>query len=219
MFRFTFDNSHNRMQRILCLGAHSDDLEIGCGGTILKLLHTYPDLSIYWVVFSSSPQRAQEAKTSAQVLLERASQTKIEVHGFPDGFFPYEGRALKTVFESFKGDIIPDLIFTHYRHDMHQDHRIINELTWNTFRNHLILEYEIPKYDGDMGVPNLFVHLDEQLCQAKVAHLMSHFQSQENKHWFTEETFRSIMRLRGVESHAPGQYAEAFYSRKLVFHY
>jgi LmbE family N-acetylglucosaminyl deacetylase len=216
MFHFAFDNPHQRIRRILCLGAHSDDLEIGCGGTLLKLLQTTPNLEIFWAVFSANSQRAREAECSAQTLLAHAARKTITIHAFQDGFFPYEGRAIKRIFEEFKSDFAPDLIFTHYRNDLHQDHRVVNELTWNTFRDHLILEYEIPKYDGDLGAPNFFVHLDQQLCQAKVTHLMRHFQSQENKHWYTEETFRALLRLRGVESRAPAHYAEAFYVRKLV---
>lgn len=202
--------------RILCLGAHSDDIEIGCGGAILKLIETYPNLSFYWIVFGSNQQRADEAITSANVFLDPVKEKQIVVKGFKDSFFPYIGAEIKTYFEQLK-EFSPDLIFTHYRHDRHQDHRLISDLTWNTFRDHLILEYEIPKYDGDLGSPNVFVHLDERLCQKKVRSLLDHFGTQRDKHWFTEETFFSLLRMRGIESKAPSGYAEAYYGRKIVF--
>jgi LmbE family N-acetylglucosaminyl deacetylase len=216
MFHFTFGPSTQSLQRILCLGAHCDDIEIGCGGALLKLIATYSNLHIDWIVFSSNAQRAREATASAEAFLQGASSKRIQVFDFRDGFFPYHGQAIKEHFERLKIECDPDLILTHYRHDLHQDHRVLNELTWNTFRNHLILEYEIPKYDGDLGVPNFYIHLDEATCQAKIIYLMRYFQSQENKHWFTEETFRAILRLRGIESRAPQHFAEAFYCRKII---
>lgn len=202
--------------QLLCLGAHSDDIEIGCGGTILKLIERYPNLSCYWLVFSASQQRAVEARASAQAFLEPVKNRRIVIKDFRDGFFPYTGGDIKVVFESLKQEVSPDLIFTHFRHDLHQDHRLICELTWNTFRDHLILEYEIPKYDGDLGAPNFFVHLDQAICRQKINYLQAHFKTQENKHWFTEETFLSLMRIRGIESRSPGLYAEGFYARKLA---
>jgi LmbE family N-acetylglucosaminyl deacetylase len=203
--------------QVLCLGAHSDDIEIGCGGAILKLIETYPNLKVRWIVFSASGKRVEEAQASAHDFLKAVSDKQITVEAFKDGFFPYTGAEIKTCFEQLKQDFSPDLIFTHYRHDLHQDHRLICDLTWNTFRDHLILEYEIPKYDGDMGQPNFFVHLDGSTCQSKIQYILSHFKTQENKHWFTEETFLALLRLRGIESKAPDGYAEAFYSRKIVF--
>jgi len=202
--------------RVLCLGAHSDDIEIGCGGTILKLLACYPQASVDWIVFSASAERTREAIASAETFLASAAEKRIVVKDFQDGFFPYVGADIKRYFEQLKQEVQPDLIFTHYRSDLHQDHRLLSELTWNTFRDHLILEYEIPKYDGDMGSPNFFVHLDTAVCHKKVNTLLTHFQTQTNKHWFSEETFRAILRLRGIESHAPDHYAEAFYCRKMV---
>lgn len=199
--------------QILCLGAHSDDLEIGCGGALLRLL-AERDAAVRWVVLGCSGQRATEATRSAESLLAGAKQKKIETHSFRDGFFPYVGGEVKEIFEKVKGQFSPDLIFTHTRNDLHQDHRLINELTWNTFRDHLILEYEILKYDGDLGAPNLFVALDESVVEKKVRHLMEFFATQREKHWFDEETFRGLLRLRGVE--AGVRYAEAFYGRKVA---
>jgi LmbE family N-acetylglucosaminyl deacetylase len=201
---------------VLCLGAHCDDLEIGCGGTLLKLTEARDDLMVNWIVFSSTGEREREARRSAAAFLRRAKEKQILVEHFRDGFFPYSGAEIKEYFERLKEEFVPDLIFTHYRGDAHQDHRQICELTWNTFRDHWILEYEIPKYDGDLGNPNLFVHLDAFTCRRKVGHLLSHFKTQGEKHWFSEDTFLSIMRLRGVESKAPEKYAEAFYCRKMA---
>lgn len=216
MLTFEFEKGRDTQYSVLCLGAHSDDIEIGCGGTILKLIQKYPNLSVCWVVFSANPQRAIEAKRSAADFLQPVTDKSVVVKTFRDGFFPYTGSEIKSYFEELQEAISPDLIFTHYRHDLHQDHRTICDLTWNTFRNHLILEYEIPKYDGDLGNPNLFVHLDESTCNRKIKSLLTYFGTQENKHWFTEETFMSLMRLRGIESKAPDKYAEAFHCRKIA---
>lgn len=202
--------------RVLCLGAHSDDLEIGCGGTILKLTDGEAPLDVTWIVFSANEQRRREATESANVFLGRAAKRDVLVERFRDGFFPYIGGEIKEYFEALKKRVSPDLIFTHYRHDLHQDHRVISELTWNTFRNHLILEYEIPKYDGDMGSPNAFVELDEPISRRKIDTILASFQTQENRHWFSEDLFLSILRLRGMECAAPSGYAEAFYCRKMV---
>jgi LmbE family N-acetylglucosaminyl deacetylase len=202
--------------RILCLGSHSDDLEIGCGGTVLKMIREYKSVVVHWIVFSGNEQRAAEAKASASIFLEGAEH-QVEVKAFRDGFFPYEGYEVKQFFEELKPRCTPDLIFTHYRNDRHQDHRLISDLTWNTFRDHLILEYEIPKYDGDLGSPNLFVHLDEATCRRKVRSIVDVFQTQQNRQWFTEDTFLSLLRLRGIESGSSGGYAEGFFSRKAVF--
>jgi LmbE family N-acetylglucosaminyl deacetylase len=207
---------HGGPLKILCLGSHSDDLEIGCGGTLLKLIAARKDVTVHWVVFSADEQRAAEARASAARILEGAQQ-HVEVKGFRDGFFPYVGYDVKQYFEELKRRCSPDLIFTHYREDRHQDHRLISDLTWNTFRDHLILEYEIPKYDGDLGSPNFFVHLDEDQCRRKVRCIIDSFQTQQNRQWFTEDTFLSLLRLRGIESAAPGGYAEAFFCRKAVF--
>ncbi len=202
--------------KILCLGAHSDDIEIGCGGTILRLLSYYSNLDVYWVVFSSGRTRELEARTSAALFLKHAVRQKVVVNNFRDGFFPYEGAKVKEFFEQLKKGINPDLIFTHYRADRHQDHRTISDLTWNTWRQHLVLEYEIPKYDGDLGSPNCFVPLTRQICSRKIEYICDVFQTQSNKAWLTKDTFQGLMRLRGVECAAPDKYAEAFYCRKFV---
>ncbi len=206
-----------RATRVLCLGAHSDDIEIGCGGTLLKWIDSHEGtLDVTWVVFSAGAARGKEAVASARRFL-RGAKSRIVVRTFRDGFFPYQGTAIKEAFERLKKTVSPDVIFTHYRNDLHQDHRLISELTWNTFRDHLVLEYEVPKYDGDLGAPNLFVHLDDSLCRRKIQNLIGGFPSQRNKAWFTEETFRALMRLRGMESNSPTRFAEAFYCRKLVW--
>lgn len=202
-----------RAKHILCLGAHADDIEIGCGGTLLKWLAQRPDLKVRWIVFSAEGQRATEARASAKALLGKAAD-KVAVNQFRMSFLPFEGAKVKEHFEKIKESFAPDLIFTHYRDDRHQDHRLLSDLTWNTFRDHLILEYEIPKYDGDLGVPNFFVALEKSLSERKATHLCRYFQTQTNKHWFSKETFLALMRLRGMECASP--YAEAFYCRKLV---
>ncbi len=202
--------------RVLVLGAHPDDAEIGCGGTILRLAADRAVASVCWVVLTGEGMRAAEARTSAEALLGGVPETHIAVAGFRDGFLPYDGAEVKAFFEQLKGDFSPDLIFTHQRNDLHQDHRITCELTWNTFRDHLILEYEIPKYDGDIGAPNLFVTLDEAICRRKVEHLMTQFPSQVPKRWFKEDLFSGLLRLRGMECNSQTSYAEAFYSRKAV---
>lgn len=201
--------------QILCLGSHSDDIEIGCGGTILRFAHEYPSCEFVWVVFSSGPQRKQEALKSAQLFLKKMPN-RIFIENYKTSFFPQEGEKIKEYFEGLKAECSPDLIFTHYRNDLHQDHRIISDLTWNTFRNHLILEYEIPKYDGDLGQPNLFVALNRRICDRKIDHILRCFVSQRDKHWFTEDTFRALLRLRGVEAGPTTPYAEAFFVRKIV---
>jgi len=200
---------------VLCLGAHSDDIEIGCGGTILRLARQYPNCVFYWVVFSATGVRAGEAQRAATLFAGAGALKGPLLKAFQDGFMPFVGAEVKAVFEDLKS-ISPDLIFTHHRDDAHQDHRLLSELTWNTFRDHLILEYEVPKYDGDLGRPNVFVPLDLELCEKKVQFLLETFQSQRSKRWFQSETFLALLRIRGMECNAPSGYAEAFYSRKLV---
>ncbi len=201
---------------ILAIGAHSDDIEIGCGGTLLRLAELYPKADVVWVVLSGDGDRGDEARRSAEDFLAGYASSRVVVKGFRDGFFPYTGVAVKEYFEELKADVSPDLIFTHQRADLHQDHRLVSELTWNTFRDHLILEYEVPKYDGDIGAPNAFVHLTEEIAARKVGLILAHFASQLDRRWFTEDLFLSTMRLRGMESNAPTRQAEAFYCRKLV---
>ena len=200
---------------VLCLGAHADDLEIGCGGTLLTLLEERPSVRVHWVVMSGHGPRAAEARRSARRVLRGARSASIQVEGFRDGFLPYEGTAVKEAFERLK-PIEPDLIFTHFRHDLHQDHRVVSELTWNTFRDHTILEYEIPKYDGDLAQPNLFVPLSNRIRRRKVRLLMSAFPTQSKKRWYSEATFDGLMRLRGIECGAAEGYAEGFHCRKTI---
>lgn len=203
--------------RLLCLGAHADDIEIGCGGTLLRLFAERPDTEVCWAVFSGTELRRAEAEASARDYLSalRASAA-VTVHDFREGYFPAEIAAVKDEFEKLKRAFQPGLILTHYRDDLHQDHRILSELTYNTFRDHLIWEYEIPKYDGDLGNPNLFLPLEEAHCRRKVAGLLERFTSQRERVWFTADTFMAMMRLRGVGCHAPSGFAEAFYCRKAV---
>jgi LmbE family N-acetylglucosaminyl deacetylase len=209
--------SHDRPLKILCLGAHSDDIEIGCGGTVLQMLSGQHDLEFFWVVFSSGNEREREARKSAELFLDKAKRKEVVVKQFRDGFFPYDGGKVKEFFEELKKLVSPDVIFTHYRNDRHQDHRTISDLTWNTWRSHLILEYEIPKYDGDLGSPNWFVPLTREVCDRKIKCICDVFQTQSNKAWLTEDTFQAILRLRGVECAAPEKFAEAFYCRKLIW--
>jgi LmbE family N-acetylglucosaminyl deacetylase len=200
---------------VLCVGAHSDDIEIGCGGTILRLARKYPNCVFHWIVFSANGLRADEARRAARLLVGEKALRGPVIKSFKDGFMPFVGAEAKETFEELK-PLSPDLIFTHYRKDAHQDHRLLSELTWQTFRNHLILEYEIPKYDGDLGQPNLFVPLDKGDCQKKIECLMDAFESQNGKHWFEQEVFLALMRLRGIECCSTSGYAEAFYCHKLV---
>jgi LmbE family N-acetylglucosaminyl deacetylase len=216
MLSVCFEQFTPPIRHVLCLGAHCDDLEIGCGGTVLKLTERPDPPAFTWVVFSSDATREPEALRSAEALLARASASRIIIKKFRDGFLPYEGSLVKEAFEELKGEVSPDLILTHYRNDLHQDHRLISELTWNTFRDHLILEYEIPKWDGDLGAPNVFVPLEESLCRRKIDTVLTNFPSQAGKRWFSEELFRSILRVRGMECNAPSNYAEAFYGKKLI---
>jgi LmbE family N-acetylglucosaminyl deacetylase len=202
---------------VLCLGAHCDDLEIGCGGTVLKLAEGVSAPPAFtWVIFSSDAAREAEARRGAEMFLPKDPSPQLIIKRFRDGFLPYEGHLVKDTFEELKARVSPDLILTHYRGDLHQDHRLISELTWNTFRDHLILEYEIPKYDGDFGRPNLFVPLDESYCRRKIDAILTSFISQTGKRWFSEELFRSVLRVRGMECNASSHYAEAFYCKKLV---
>ena len=183
---------------------------------MLRLLSEYNNAEVHWIVFGSVGQRIKEATASANSFLAAAKKKKIITEHFRDGFFPYIGGEIKNYFEKLKKRVSPDIIFTHYRHDLHQDHRLISDLTWNTFRDHFILEYEIPKYDGDVGSPNFFVYLNESLCSKKIQYIIENFKTQRGNHWFTEETFLSILRLRGIESNAPEKYAEGFYCRKIA---
>jgi LmbE family N-acetylglucosaminyl deacetylase len=201
---------------VLCLGAHSDDIEIGVGGTLLSLLDRGVRLDVHWCVLSGGGEREREARASAADFLANTAVAKIEVLPFRDGFFPEQGEQIKSWFEMLKGRIDPDVILTHRRDDAHQDHREVSRLAWNTFRDHCILEYEIPKWDGDLGQPNLYMPISADALQRKIDLLISHFGSQRSKQWFDAETFRGLARLRGVECRAPERYAEAFVARKVT---
>jgi LmbE family N-acetylglucosaminyl deacetylase len=200
---------------VLCLGAHSDDIEVGAGATLLSLIARGVLLEVHWCVLSGVDERKKEAKASADDFLTGAGTSQVEVMAFRDGFFPEQGEAIKSWFEALKTRVNPDIIFTHYRDDAHQDHREVCRLTWNTFRDHCILEYEIPKWDGDMGNPNLYVPVSASVLHHKINLLTTHFGSQRSKHWFDSETFLGLARLRGMECRAPERYAEAFFARKL----
>ena len=206
----------DRPLRLLCIGAHADDIELGCGGTIRRLLSEHRETRVHWLVLSGDQRRHEEARASAQRILAQAAASSIELLSFRDGFFPAQYGEIKEAFERLKRTVDPGLIFTHYRNDLHQDHRIANELTYSTFRDHLIWEYEVPKYDGDLGNPNLFVPLSEDIARQKVSGLLEHFASQRSHSWFSAETFFAMMRLRGIGGNAPAGHAEAFYCRKAV---
>jgi LmbE family N-acetylglucosaminyl deacetylase len=202
--------------RLLCLGAHADDIEIGCGGTLLRLLRERPGSEVRWVVFSGGAERQREARASAADFLAGAGAAEVTTLAFRDGFFPYEATPIKEAFERLKGAFDPTLILTHFKGDAHQDHRLIADLTHNTWRDHLILEYEVPKMEGDLGNPALFVPLETADAARKLELLMRHFATQRSRSWFTEETFRALMRLRGVNAGAASGWAEAFHCRRLV---
>ena len=208
--------SFDRLKRVLCVGAHSDDIEIGCGGTVLRMIERSKTIEFYWLVLSSNPKRGKEAENSANAFLRRAHKKTVVVKSFRDGFLPYLGPPVKDCFEELKKVFTPDVIFTHCRHDLHQDHRLVCELTWNTFRNHLILEYEIPKYDADLRSPNFFVPLSEAHARKKVKSVIRYFTTQQNKQWFSEDLFYGLMRLRAIEAASPARYAEAFFCRKML---
>ena len=204
------------LQTILCLGAHADDIEIGCGGTLLKLLAENESLHVHWVVLGARDRRAEEALASARAFLQDAGSSEIVIKGFRDSFFPYVGGEIKEYFCDLQKEVSPDLIFTHRREDMHQDHRLLAELTWNAFRDHTILEYEIPKYEGDLGCPNVYVPLDEPTTHRKIDLIVDSFKSQHSKGWFSADLFRALMTIRGAESNSPSKFAEGLYARKLT---
>jgi LmbE family N-acetylglucosaminyl deacetylase len=217
VLRVIFSAEGQRPLKLLCLGAHADDIEIGCGGTVLRLVAEIPDLVVRWIVFSGAGGRETEARNSAAAFLENVSKKQIEVLGFRDGYFPFQGADIKDFFESLKRDFAPSLVLTHWQGDAHQDHRLVAQLTHNTFRDHLVLEYEIPKYDGDLGNPSLFVPLTQAQLRRKVDIIERYFPSQHNRSWFSDETFLALARLRGIGCNAPEGLAEAFYARKIVF--
>jgi len=216
MLTLELDRSGRSELNILCLGAHGDDIEIGCGGTLLKWLNQYENVSCRWVVFSATPDRRCECAAGADAFLQRARRKTVDILTFRDGFMPFQGTEVKEYFERLKTEFSPDVIFTPYLHDRHQDHRLLCDLTWHTFRGHLILEYEVPKYDGDFGQPNVFVPLDEAVCRRKLDALITSFPSQRAKRWYSEETFRAVLQLRAMEAGLTTGFAEAFYGRKML---
>jgi LmbE family N-acetylglucosaminyl deacetylase len=203
------------LRRVLCLGCHADDIEIGCGGSMLRLLDEHPGLEVWWVVLSGDPERAGEAQRSADAWLA-AGKREFICGDFRDRYFPAHWPQIKDFIHGIAARVEPDLVFTQRRDDAHQDHHLLGELTWNAFRDHLIWEYEIPKYEGDLGQPNVFVALDDATCRRKVELLRNAFPSQHKKPWFTPDTFWALLRLRGLECNSPSRFAEGFYVRKTV---
>jgi LmbE family N-acetylglucosaminyl deacetylase len=214
MLPFSFQSGSSALS-ILLLGAHSDDIEIGCGGTVLQLVRQHPQARFVWLTLSADGEREHETRAAAERLLAGARHVEVRTASFRSSYFPHDGAALKDYFESLK-ELSPNLVLTHCRHDLHQDHRIVNELTWNTFRDHVVLEYEIPKFDGDLGVPNVYVPLTRAELQRKCDVLMECFPSQRSRSWFTRDTFEALARIRGIECNAPDGVAEAFYGRKVL---
>jgi len=217
MLNLALNLSADEQPCILFLGAHSDDIEIGCGATVLRLANELPGARIHWVVFSANDDRSKEVNVSADDFLTKFTDKSIEIHGIRDAYFPEFFGQLKDIFEALKTHLSPDIIFTHHKDDLHQDHRVIGDLTWNTFRNHFILEYEVPKYDGGLGDPNFFMYVSDDLRKQKLDKLHRHFETQKDKAWFTGDLFSALMRLRGAEGASPTGFAEAFYCRKAAF--
>lgn len=215
MLNLSLNLPTDRSPLILCIGAHCDDIEIGCAGTLLDLARSRADTRFVWAIFTGDQSRQDEANRSAQSMFPRNLPVELRLHDFPDGRLPYAGTPVKDAMEKLKSEVQPDLIFCHWSGDSHQDHRFLSELTWNTFRDHLIFEYEIPKYDGDFGNPNVYVSLEPDIREHKIAHILRSYPSQSSREWFDSETFTAVLRLRGMECRAESGYAEAFYSRKL----
>lgn len=214
MLDLELPRGRRRPLRVLCLGAHCDDIDIGCGATLLSLLAGPRSAHVTWVVFSADAVRGRELRASAKRFLRGAVSSSVITHEFRDSYFPAQYEKVKGAFEPLKNLEVPDVVFTHRRDDLHQDHRLVSELTWNAFRNHLVLEYEVPKYDGDLTTPNAYVCVDEALVERKIQILMSCYRSQTKKAWFTPETFQAIMRLRGVEAGSGTGWAEGFHAKK-----
>ena len=215
MIAFRLDKEPRGPLTLLCLGSHSDDIEIGCGGTLLRLAAERP-VDVTWVVLCSNAARAAETRRSAMRFLRRARSRELRIETLRDGYLPAQWSQAKDIVESLKQPRQPDLIFTHERNDRHQDHRLVCELTWNTFRDHTIFEYEIAKYDGGLGQPNLYVPIKPAVAERKIAHLLAAYGSQRARRWFSADTFMALMRLRGLECNAEGGLAEAFHLRKLT---
>jgi LmbE family N-acetylglucosaminyl deacetylase len=204
------------LREVLVLGAHCDDVEIGCGGTVAALAAARPDVRLRIVVFSGDEVRAPETRAAIARLMPARADIELEIHDFRDGFFPTEWPHIKERLEDLKRRCRPDFVLTHWQHDAHQDHRVVCELTCNTFRDQAVLEYEIPKFDGDLGRPSLYMPLTVETVRHKIETLLASFPSQAGKRWFTEDLFAALMRLRGMECNSVSGFAEAFYARKLA---
>jgi LmbE family N-acetylglucosaminyl deacetylase len=204
-----------QVRRVLCLGAHADDIEIGCGGTVLQLIESSPGIEVDWVVLTATGERSDEAAASAERFLAGAGASRVRIEDFRERYLPHQPE-LKEWFDEFGRENAPDLVICPWGGDAHQDHRTVSELVGNTFRDQLVLEYEIPKFDGDLGRPSVYVHLEHRHAEEKVTAIIDGFPSQKRREWFTEETFRALLRLRGIESRAPSGLAEAFHCRKMV---
>lgn len=198
---------------VLAVGAHSDDVEIGSGGTLLTLAAALPEVRAHVVVLSATPTRAGEAQAGARRFLP-GGRVDVEVHDLPDGRYPGHWAGLKDRLEELARRVRPDLILAPRLDDAHQDHRTVARLVRTVWRDHLVLGYEIPKYDGDLPRPNLYVPLTAEVLQEKLRLLRTCFPSQADRDWFDDEVFRGLARLRGVESRC--RYAEGFEVTKLV---
>ena len=216
MFALNLPSPRGRRLELLCIGAHCDDIEIGCGGTLLALQQQHLDCRIHWLVLTSTPSRREETLAAATAFMRPSARGEVRICDFRDGFLPAHFTDVKAQFESFKRLVEPDLVFTHYGMDRHQDHSLTSQVTWQTFRDHMVWEYEIPKYDGDLATPNMYVMLPEAIAAQKVDVIMRSFASQAGKPWFKADNLRAIMRLRGLESRAQSGFAEGFHCRKLV---
>jgi LmbE family N-acetylglucosaminyl deacetylase len=202
---------------VLCIGAHCDDIEIGCGGTLLALQQRHARLRVHWLILSSEPARRAEALRSAHAFVRPAARGEVRVHDLPDGHLPAHYAQVKALFADLRRAVEPDCVLSHHGADRHQDHALLSEVTWQTFRDHIIWEYEIPKYDGDLVTPNVYVPLPAELAQRKVDTIIKVFASQRGKPWFRRENLLALMHLRGLECRADSGFAEAFHGRKLVF--
>jgi len=217
MLALDFSSRRSKVFDVLCIGAHCDDIEIGCGGTILSLQRRYRNCRVHWLVLTSGTARRGEAQRSANAFVAEWARGEVRICDLPDGLLPSHFSDVKAEFESVKRQIEPSLILTHHGADLHQDHRLLSHVTWQTFRDHAIWEYEIPKYDGDLVTPNMYVPLAAATAARKTRLIMKFFASQLGKSWFKAENLDALMRLRGLESRAASGLAEAFHCRKLVF--
>lgn len=205
----------DRALRVVALGAHADDIEIGAGGLIQRLVADTPSLSIRWLVASATPERRREAEKASSRLVGSVSDCTLDIGDLRDGFLPFLGPAPKEWLIRHAG-FEPDIVICPRGEDLHQDHRLVGQLAWQVFRSSLIFEYEIPKYEGDLGRPNVYVVLDRATAERKVATILEAFPSQRSRRWFEPETFWALLRLRGIEAASPTGFAEAFHASKIV---